>query len=103
MKYRPYSMYGYGQVDGRIKFDHYPRRDMLLVNITQMTLYYNPSARCNLIVMSFEPNCRIWTDSRYVGIPFEDLIAEGNPFVLGIRDGFIESEPLDPNKFFCKF
>ena len=96
-------MYAHGQVDGRIRFEHTPRRDMLLVNVKQITLYYNPSARCNLIVMSFEPDCRIWTDSRYLVSPFEDLIEEGNPFVLDIHDGFIEAEPLTPNKFFCKF
>ena len=103
MTYKPYSLYQYGQLDGRVTFAHIPRRDMLLVNVKQMALYYNPSARCNLVVMSFEPNSRISFDARYMVPPFDDIIAEGKPFIVGIQNGLVEIEPLDPNRFFCKY
>lgn len=103
INYRPYSLYAYGQVDGRVTFAHTPHRDNILVNIKQLTLYYNPSAVCNLVVMSYDPGCRIWIDGRYAVSPFEDWIEEGTPFVLGVRYGCIVCESLDPNRFFARY
>lgn len=108
MDYKPYSLYQYGQVDGRTTFQHRPfsRCNRLMTNITQMDILWNETRDvecCFLVFMSFEPNCRISFDARYMVPPFDDIIAEGKPFIVGIQNGLVEIEPLDPNRFFCKY
>lgn len=108
MYYRPYSLYSYGQIDGRTTFSHIPRtnQDRLLVNITQMDILWNESRAvnpCVLIVMSFEPNCRIAFDARYAVAPYDDLIESGRPFVFVVTGSIVSCEPLDPEKFFAKY
>ena len=104
INYRPYSLYAYGQVDGRHSFQYRPQwgKNMIVCNVTQLDILWNeqfPDTECVLVFLSYIKGCKLCFDARYMVPEFDDILEEGSPFVVGIRNGLVEVEELDANLF----
>ena len=107
---KPYSLFAYKQIDGRITYRIKPQHkvDLILSDIRQMALDFPTQAKnleTNIILMSFEPTALVTFDAHFnlFGDSYEDFIKKGIPCVFYINDTDVFIEELNPDDFFAKY
>lgn len=110
MQVKPYSLFQYAQIDGRITYRILPHRgrNLLLTNIKQLAIDHCHDdverLKCDLILLSFEPTALVTFDAQYnvVG-DYESLIKEGTPVVFFIQGDVVFAEALNIEDFSAKY
>ena len=107
---KPYSLFAYKQIDGRITFRIKPQNkvDLILSDIRQMAIdfpTYAKNLETNIILMSFDVNALVTFDAHFnlFGDSYEDFIKKGIPCVFYITNSDVFVEALNPDDFFAKY